>query len=127
MIERTKRKKNKRYKDYGGRGIKVCDEWLNNFISFYNWAYKNGYKEGLTIDRIDVNGNYEPDNCRWVDLFTQANNKRNNHFVTYNGKTQTIAQWAREYNINYSTLCTRIARNWDFEKAIKTNRRVFRK
>ena len=69
----------KEYHNYGGRGIKVCDEWLHDSLSFFEWSYKNGYIEGagLTLDRIDVNGNYEPSNCRWVSRKTQCNNKRN--------------------------------------------------
>ena len=68
----------KKYKDYGGRGIIICDEWLNDFSSFYNWSIENGYKKGLTIDRIDVNRNYEPKNCRWTTQKVQQNNRRNN-------------------------------------------------
>lgn len=89
-----------KYSNYGGRGIEVCDEWRNNFQAFYDWSINNGYKEGLTIDRIDVDGDYEPNNCRWVDQKTQQNNRRNNTRLTYNGKTQTISQWASELSVN---------------------------
>lgn len=98
------------YKDYGGRGIKICNEWLNDFMKFYNWAIANGYNDNLTIDRIDVNGNYEPSNCRWADRTTQSNNTRRCIYITYNGKTQTIAQWAEELGINYNTLRARKTR-----------------
>lgn len=94
----------KTYKDYGGRGIKVCDEWLNDFMTFYNWSMNNGYKAGLTIDRIDNNKCYSPDNCRWVDMKTQSNNRRSNIHLTYDGKTRTLKQWAEDLNVNYSTL-----------------------
>lgn len=88
------------YHRYGGRGIKVCKEW-EDFTNFYNWAMNNGYEDDLTIDRIDVNGNYEPSNCRWVDIITQANNTRRNLYITINGETKSLRQWYRIYNPNY--------------------------
>ncbi len=78
MKERCYTKSNSCYKNYGGRGIKVCDEWLHDFMAFYKWSMNNGYDDSLTIDRIDVNGNYEPKNCRWVTNIEQQRNKRNN-------------------------------------------------
>lgn len=109
------------YNNYGGRGITICDEWKNDFQAFYNWAMANGYADDLTIDRIDVNGNYEPSNCRWITRKEQGNNTRRNHLLTYNGKTQTLAQWADEIGISYDTLCSRIVqRHWDIERALTT-------
>lgn len=114
-------KKAKGYADYGGREITVCDEWLHDFQAFYDWAMTNGYKDDLTIDRIDNNKGYSPDNCRWATKKEQANNKRNNHLITYNGKTQTLAQWADELHTNYKKLYSRIViYDWDIEKAFKT-------
>ena len=106
------------YERYGGRGIKMCDEWINNPESFYNWAVKNGYKKNLTIDRIDVNGNYEPSNCRWATKEEQDNNRRTNRKITYNGETKTLSQWSREYNINIVTLSDRLKRGWTLEQAL---------
>lgn len=110
MKERCSRKENVAYNSYGGRGIKVCDEWIHDFASFRDWATANGYSDQLSIDRIDPNGNYCPQNCRWESTKTQANNKRRNHSLTHNGKTMTLAQWAEETGINYSTLRSRINR-----------------
>lgn len=107
------------YERYGGRGIKMCDEWINNPQSFYNWAINNGYKEGLTIDRIDVNGNYEPSNCRWATKEVQDNNRRNNRKITYKGETKTLTQWCKEYNINIVTLSDRLKSGLSFEEALK--------
>ena len=91
------------YKHYAGRGIKVCNEW-NDFDTFYEWATSNGYDEGLTIDRIDVNKGYNPDNCRWTTQKIQTNNKRNNILLEYRGEFKTAKQWSEELGIKYSAL-----------------------
>lgn len=91
------------YKHYGGRGIKVCDEWQNNFQEFYYWAINNGYKDDLSIDRINVNGDYTPDNCRWADDFQQARNKTNNIIVQIGDKKYVLKELCRNKNINYKT------------------------
>lgn len=119
---RCKNPKSKAYKNYGARGITVCDEWANDFTAFHEWAMANGYQEGLTIDRIDANGNYEPSNCRWLTNAEQQNNRRNNHSITYNGETHTMAEWARILGINYHTLQTRLYRGWTIEKAIQATK-----
>ena len=117
MKQRCETSKQKKFvRDYQNRGIKICKEW-HDFSVFQKWALENGYKENLSIDRIDNNKGYFPENCRWVDNLIQANNKRNNHWLTYNNKTQTIAQWARELGMNYNTLDQRIRMGWSVEKA----------
>ena len=116
MISRCYYKKNPHYKNYGGRGIKVCQEWLNNKGLFYNWAINNGYKDNLTIDRIDNNGNYEPNNCRWATKIEQANNTSRNRLIKYNNKTKTLAEWAKELNMSQQKLKYRLD-NWSIEKA----------
>lgn len=108
------------YIHYGGRGIKVCDEWKDNPSSFFKWAKENGYRDDLTIDRIDVNGNYEPSNCRWATKKEQARNKTNNRWYTFNGKTQVLSDWAMEYEMNVATLRNRLGRGWDIGKALTT-------
>lgn len=105
------------FKDYGGRGISICDEW-HDFRNFQDWAIKNGYKEGLQIDRIDVNGNYEPCNCRWVDIITQARNKRNNHKVEWRGAVYTLSQIERMTGVDHRLIGKRLKRGWDVERAI---------
>ena len=110
------------YENYGARGIKVCNEWLTNFHAFYNWAINSGYNDTLTIERIDVNGNYEPTNCKWATREEQANNKRDNHFLTYNGKTQTVSQWSRELNISISTILRRIEHGMSDEEVLTTTK-----
>ena len=115
---RCKNINNERFSSYGGRGITICEEWNNDFLSFYNWSMSNGYIDGLTIDRINNNGSYEPNNCRWTDMKVQNNNRRNNKFITYNGKTKTLQQWADSLGINQDNLSSRLIRGWTFEKAI---------
>lgn len=105
------------YHLYGGRGISICDEWME-FWNFREWSYQNGYREGLSIDRIDVNGNYEPSNCRWATLEEQASNKRNNSFIEHGGKKQTAAQWARELGIGKDTITYRIRAGWTPEECL---------
>ncbi len=106
---------------YGDRGITVCDEWKDDFQAFYDWALSHGYSDELTIDRIDANGNYEPSNCRWVTFKVQENNTRRNRYITYNNKTQSMAEWADELGIKYNTLSSRInTLHWPIEKALTT-------
>jgi hypothetical protein len=108
------------YSDYGGRGINYNEVW-ETFELFYEWAIKNGYKEGLTLERIDVNGNYEPSNCKWITIQEQQNNKRDNVLITYKNKTQNIAQWARELEVSFNLLYGRLHKyNMDLSKVIKT-------
>ena len=119
------------YRKYGGRGIIVCAEWLDTeivitpkgrfskgWLAFRSWAMSNGYADNLTLDRIDVNGNYEPSNCRWVSMKVQGNNRRNNTSITYKGQTKTLAQWCDELDLCYNKTYKRIFhRNWSIEKA----------
>lgn len=97
MRTRCYNKNHENYKNYGGRGICVCDEWLgkNGFDNFYNWAKENGWKDKLTIDRIDTNGNYEPSNCKWSTIREQSRNKRNNVWVVYHGETMIISDYIK--------------------------------
>lgn len=108
--------KSNRYKIYRKRGISICDEWLKNPLKFCEWAIENGYNDKLTIDRINNNGNYEPSNCRWITYQEQANNKRNNHYIEYNGIKHSMAEWSRILNINYGTLKSRIKYGWSLER-----------
>lgn len=101
------------YNNYGGRGISVCEEWLNSFQAFYDWAMANGYADNLTIDRIEANGNYCPENCRWADMKKQQNNRRNNRTVQYGEHEYTIAELASKLSVPYATLRGRINKGWD--------------
>lgn len=120
MKQRTSNPKTINYELYGGKGVGVCEKWLK-YENFKAWATENGYEEGLTLDRIDGNGDYCPENCRWVDWETQQNNRCNNRLITFNGKTQTMSQWAREIGIKPRTLFARIDnKGWSIEKALTT-------
>lgn len=119
MLARCYDPSNDRYENYGGRGIRVCDEWLDpasGRLRFYRWCIENGVERELQIDRIDVNGNYCPENCRFVDAFIQANNTTRNRWLTYQGKTQTLADWARETGMAYGVLKHRVDRGWSVER-----------
>lgn len=99
------------YKHYGERGITICKEWKNDFVKFYDWSMNNSYNDTLTIDRIDVNGDYEPSNCRWVKQAEQSRNRRDTVYITYNGETHTFYEWSKITGINQNTLCTRYYRD----------------
>lgn len=129
MHRRCEKQYRKDYKRYGGRGICVCDEWSgeHGYDNFCDWAYKNGYDESApygdcTLDRIDVNGNYSPENCRWADKYVQANNRRNNHIVNVNGHKQTLISACREKGIDYRMVHSRLQRGWS-ERAAFVNKK----
>lgn len=120
MIQRCTNPKNTSYERYGAKGVAVCDEWLDDFMNFYNWAMANGYRDDLTIDRIDNEKGYSPDNCRWATEKEQAYNKKSNRNLTYKGKTMTMAEWAKVIGISSSSLFGRMKRGWSVEKALST-------
>lgn len=120
MIARCYHKNYKNYKNYGGRGIQVCEEWKNDFVSFYNWAISNGYTDNLTLDRINTDGNYEPNNCRWVSMKEQDRNRRTNRLLTYNGETHCYAEWEQLLNFGRGMVWNRLNRGWSIEKALTT-------
>lgn len=111
MKARCYNKHNSRYHRYGGKGITVCDEWKNDFISFCNWANENGYSNKLTIDRIDNNKNYSPENCRWVDTKTQCNNRDTNIKITIGNATKTLTEWCEIFMLDYKKIYARYYRN----------------
>lgn len=122
MKRRCYNPEEKFYKDYGGRGIKICDEWMDKkegHSNFQKWAVENGWEEGRSIDRIDVNGNYEPSNCRWATPEEQANNRRNNNYITINGVTKTTSEWARQIGISQNAFTGRINSGWTGEELLK--------
>lgn len=121
MKNRCFNKNNQAYKNYGERGITVCNEWLD-FIMFKDWALQNGYEDNLSIDRIDVNGNYCPENCRWVNEIVQANNRRNSALLTLNGETYTKTEWERKMNLPRGIINSRLKLGWSIEQAIMTKK-----
>lgn len=129
MRTRCYNKNNKNYCLYGGRGILVCDDWLgsNGFKNFHQWAYANGYREevtkrnNVTLDRINPDDGYNPNNCRWVSMKVQNNNRRNNHRITIDGETHNLTEWSRIKNISQSLISARINRlGWSEERAVLT-------
>lgn len=120
----------KQYKDYGARGITMCTEWKNSFTVFYDYVSKlpNFNVHGYSLDRINNNGNYEPNNVRWADSKTQNNNKRNVHLILYNGKSQTLLEWASDLDVDYKFLWQRLYKlNMSVEEAFSLKRYERRK
>lgn len=116
------------YEHYGGRGIAVCDEWLNSYETFRDWSINNNYAVGLTLDRIDVNKNYSPDNCRWVTWKVQNNNARFNHLITFKGATKTLTEWCETLDLPRDPIYTRLNKlGWPVERALTTPIKVYRK
>ena len=119
MIRRCENSDDSAYDVYGGRGISVCEEW-HDFFVFRDWARANGYSDNKSIDRIDYNGNYCPENCRWCTQQEQCNNTRANKYLEYHGRTQTLSEWCRELNLNYFRTKARINYlHWTVEEAFE--------
>ena len=110
MKERCYKENSKSYPNYGARGITICDEWLLSHKAFIRWSIENGWKRGLTIDRINVNGNYEPSNCRWITHTEQMSNKTDNVWIEHNGERMTLTQWCEKLDFNIDTALTRRSR-----------------
>ena len=110
----------KEYNLYGQRGITICKEWKESYNSFKQWSLSNGYADNLSIDRIDVNGNYEPSNCRWTNAKTQANNTRTNKIITFNGETHTLSQWRDKMGFKRGVIEYRLQKGWSIEKTLTT-------
>lgn len=127
LINRCYRQKDISYKNYGNKGITVCEEWRNDFMSFYNWSMAHDYADDLTIDRIDVNGNYEPSNCRWVNMTVQQNNRTNNRVLEYKGQKKTITEWAKYCGLSYRNLYYRLKNGYTIEEAIEKPKRKLHK
>jgi len=111
-------KRNKDYKHYGARGIEMCPEWKEDFQTFYDWAMANGYEEGLTVDRVNNDGPYEPSNCQLIGQAAQKRNTRRSRMLTYKGKTQCMAAWAREAGVHPENLLYRLSNGWSVEEAL---------
>ena len=118
MKRRCYDEKTEAYKNYGSRGITVCDEWLVSFESFRDWANTHGYKPGLTIDRIDNDKGYSHSNCRWTTEKVQSNNRRTNHILTLNDESHTISEWSDIVGISRTVLQSRISNGWSVERAL---------
>lgn len=119
MNERCYRPRHMHYANYGGRGIGICGEWRGNFAAFREWAMSHGYDDAKSIDRVDNDKGYSPDNCRWVDAMTQGNNRRINRMLTVEGQTHTLAEWSRLTGIGYTTIRERLKRGWSVAMALE--------
>ena len=108
------------YHIYGMRGVRVCDQWLNDYDAFCTWALANGYQDSLSLDRIDNDGNYSPENCRWADRYMQQRNTSRNKFITIGDETKTASEWCNIYNINLHTFYGRLREGWDEVQALQT-------
>lgn len=118
MVARCTNKNNPAYKWYGDRGINVCNEWKNDFVAFYSWAKNNGYHDELTLERIDVNGNYEPNNCKWIPLNEQPLNTRKTKYLTYHGERKTVSEWSKITGIKKNTILNRMRSGYTDEECI---------
>lgn len=116
--ERCNNPNSKSYSRYGGRGIKMCDEWSNDYQKFEDWCFNNGYRKDLAIDRINNDGNYAPDNCRFVTPKENNQNRRTSRFYTINGETKNLQQWCDSYSIKRGTVNTRLKYGWSIEDAL---------
>jgi hypothetical protein len=119
MKRRCLKKGSENYDNYGGRGITLCKEWLD-FIPFRDWALAHGYQDNLTIDRINNDDGYYPENCRWVDHAVQNRNTSRNRYLTFNGETMTVMDWSKRINISYSSIQNRLSLGWDVERVLTT-------
>jgi hypothetical protein len=124
MKDRCYNPNHARFNCYGGRGITVCTEWKKDFMSFYTWAMGNGYDDDFSIERVNVNGSYSPDNCTWVSPSMQHRNKQGTLYATINGVTKPLANWAEENGIPYKTIMSRFYRRWRGERLIKGKKHV---
>lgn len=118
MIDRCYKENATSYPKYGAKGVSVCQEWLDDFMNFYNWAMENGYRDDLTLDRIDPSGNYEPNNCRWATYKEQANNTKSTVFLTYKGETKPASEWSKIVGISQSAITQRKNRGWTDEECL---------
>lgn len=113
------------YKNYGGRGISICNEWLHNPEIFIKWALNNGYKKGLVIDREKNNGNYTPNNCRFITNKLSQRNTRRNKICTYRNLKKPLCEWMEILDLDYNLICQRLRRGWDFKEAVETKTRNY--
>lgn len=118
MKQRCYNPSDRHYKWYGAKGVKVCDQWLNDPAAFVKWCKNHGYEDGLTIDRIDTNGDYTPDNCRFITMAAQQRNRSSNKLITFNNETHSVQEWAEKLGIVPSTLRARFNKGWPIERAL---------